>query len=290
MNNKKLGCAFGLLVGDALGTTFEFKSREFCENNPITTIIGKGPFKLAAGDFTDDGIMFLCSVESLIEKNNFDADDHMEKFLLWFNTGYWSPKGFCFDIGTQTASALYTYQYNGSYPMITPAAGNGALMRIAAIPLFFNDIRDIISYTISSSKLTHNNKSSISACIAFNIMLYNFLYDKHLEIKDYIRLITCEKIKNILINETYKVKTKDEISSSGYVVDTFEAVLWCFYNTNNFKDCLLTAVHLGDDSDTVGAIVGALAGAFYGFENIPLEWSSIIWNKDKIVDMVRRCN
>lgn len=290
MNNKKLGCAFGLLVGDALGTTFEFKSREYCEKYPITTIIGKGPFLLKPGDFTDDGIMFLCSLESLLEKSGFDENDHMEKFLKWFNHGYWSPTGFCFDIGTQTVSALTTYAARGIFPFESTSAGNGSLMRISSIPLFYSNLDDIIRITKIASEITHNNKSCTSACIIFNILLYGFIYDVNINIDDYIEYVTCNKIKNILVNKTYLTLPKDKISSSGYVVDTFEAVLWSFYSTDNYSDCLIKAVHLGGDADTVGAIVGALAGAKYGFSDIPVEWSSIIWNKDKIVDMVRRCN
>lgn len=290
MKQKKLGCAFGLLVGDALGTTFEFKSRYYCENNPITTIVGKGPFNLKAGDFTDDGSMFLCSLESLIENNGFDVDSHMERFLNWYNYGYWSPTGSCFDIGMQTSSALNTYGSRGVLPEESSNAGNGSLMRIAAIPLFYNDIESIINITPLASMITHNNKSCVSACLIFNIMLHKFINnsDKDIDLSEYINLVTCDKIKNILINKTYLTLSKDEISSSGYVVNTFEAVLWSFYNTNSFKECLLTAVHLGDDADTVGAIVGALAGAYYGYDSIPNVWTEIIWNKLSIDELLSK--
>ena len=288
MKNKYLGTAFGLLVGDALGTTFEFNDRDFCEKNPIDTIVGGGPFKLKAGEFTDDGSMFLCSLESLLAIG-YSATDHMDTFVEWYNNGKWSPTGYCFDIGMQTRSALDDYVDNYTLPLPTLNAGNGSLMRIASIAMYYKDLDDVIKYTRFCSELTHNNQSCTSACLMFNILLHSFIHGTVVNLKDYADLISCKQIYNIIMNTTYLTKTKEQISSSGYVVNTFEAVLWSFYSTNTFKECLIKAVHLGDDADTVGAIVGALAGAYYGFDSIPSDWSDIIWNKDVIMKMVEGC-
>ena len=288
------GVLLGLAVGDALGTTLEFKPPGTFA--PITDMVGGGPFNLKAGEWTDDTSMALCLAESLIECNGFDADDQMKRYVRWWKDGYLSSTGKCFDIGGTVQGALKRYidtgePYSGSTDQYS--AGNGSLMRLAAIPLFYgNNALDAIHYAAESSKTTHGADTAIDACRYYSGLIVGALNGCSKEdiLSPAFYPENQSWNKNDLFGEiyeivqgTFKSKQPPEIKGTGYVVKSIEAALWAFYHTDNFKDGCLKAVNLGDDADTTGAIFGQIAGAYYGVKNIPDSWVCKIAMKDKIL-------
>lgn len=270
------GCLLGLAVGDALGTTLEFKPRGTFE--PIDDMVGGGCFGLEPGQWTDDTSMALCLAESLIEKNGFDPYDQMEEYLLWYRTGYMSSTGACFDIGGTTRMALEAFERIGepfSGPTNPRSSGNGSLMRLAPVPMFFFPDREaMIFYAGESSRTTHGSQGCIDACRLFASILFNAFsgMDKERVLFEHDPAIVQSPAIREIAGGAYRGKTEDQIQGSGYVVKSLEAALWCFYTADSFRDAVLKAANLGDDADTTAAICGQMAGAFYGFSNITKAW------------------
>ncbi|HET7389198.1 MAG TPA: ADP-ribosylglycohydrolase family protein [Nitrososphaeraceae archaeon] len=301
LQDQYRGCLLGLAIGDALGTTLEFSSPG--SFTPIKDIVGGGPFHLKAGEWTDDTSMALCLAESLITKKGFDPIDQMERYLKWFKDGYLSSNGICFDIGITTLSSLMKFKetrepYCG--PTDEYTAGNGSLMRLAPVPLFYANNPEIgIMMSGESSRTTHQAPVAIDACRylgALTIGLVNgnsTKKDKKEEILSpfYSPIprywdrnpVTFELID--VINGSFKRLSPPDIKGSGYVLKTLEAALWAFYCSNTFEEGCLMAVNLGNDSDTTGAIYGQLAGAFYGGIGIPKRWLSTLAYKEKIIEI-----
>lgn len=283
--DRYLGCLIGLAIGDAVGTTLEFKSRGTFV--PINDMVGGGPFKLKPGQWTDDTSMALCLANSLIEKG-FDAHDQMVKYIKWWKEGYMSVTGYCFDIGSTTSDALEDYYFNNKSPYCGStdkyAAGNGGLMRIAPVVMYYKNYEDAINYGILSTRVTHGSPACIECSEIFIKFLHSILNTGSQNIDGLNSSVTIERFKNV----DFITKNISEIKGSGYVVESLEAALWCFYNTNNFKDAILTAANLGDDADTTAAIVGQIAGAYYGYEAIPLEWRQKVYWHDKIVNIAKQ--
>lgn len=279
--DRQLGAFIGLLVGDALGTTLEFCERD---TKPLhTEMIGGGFFGLEAGQFTDDTSMALALADSLIENDDFNPTDLMDRFIDWYQNGRYSSNGTCFDIGTATREALERYlkvgnPYAGSTdPM---SSGNGSLMRIAPVAIkHTNNVSNAINIAKLQSRITHASSECIAACQYFTILLCEAIQgnpkDEILRNRPFIH----SKKVNYISQGCYKNKKRDEIDSSPYVISSLEAALWAIYNTNNFEDALILAVNLGYDADTIGAITGQLAGAIYGFSAIPQKWLTPIDNK-----------
>jgi len=282
------GCLLGLAAGDAVGTTVEFKRRG--SFTPLTDMVGGGPFRLQAGQWTDDTSMALCLAHSLLEKAGFDAEDQMQRYNNWRLHGYMSSNGRCFDIGTTVSEALSQYVTTGdpfSGPTSPFSAGNGSLMRLAPVVIYFNDdIEQLIHFAGESSRTTHGAKECIDACCYFATLLHCAFTggDKETLLACALYQPTTRKI-NALQQQSYRTKTKDQIKGTGYVVDSLEAALWCFSETNNFSDAILLAANLGDDADTTAAICGQIAGAFYGVEAIPVAWREKITLADEIINL-----
>ncbi len=283
------GCLLGLAVGDALGTTLEFKPRGTFE--PIDDMVGGGCFDLEPGQWTDDTSMALCLAESLLEKNGFDPYDQMEKYLLWYRTGYMSSTGACFDIGNTTRAALEAFEKTGepfSGPTNLRSSGNGSLMRLAPVPMFFFPDREaMIFYAAESSRTTHGSQACIDACRLFASILFNAFsgMDKERVLFDHDPVIIQSPAIREIAGGAYRDKTKDQIQGSGYVVKSLEAALWCFYTADSFRDAVLKAANLGDDADTTAAICGQISGAFNGTSNIPASWLQHLALKDEIMKM-----
>jgi ADP-ribosylglycohydrolase len=277
------GTLLGLAVGDALGTTLEFKPPGSFE--PITDIVGGGPFHLKPGEWTDDTSMALCLTESLIDCNGFDLKDQLNCYLRWFHEGYLSSNGECFDIGNTVMSALLQFERSrnpysgGTEPM---SAGNGSIMRLAPIPLFFASNPDVaIEKSGESSRSTHNTQACVDACRYFGGLLVGAVRDvpKEKLLSKRFRPLDGKWRKKQLLSEisevasgSFKEKNPPEIKGTGYVVRSLEAALWAFYHSDSFEEGCLMAVNLGDDADTTGAIYGQLAGAYYGEDGIPSHW------------------
>lgn len=283
LKNRFRGCLLGLAVGDALGTTLEFQDPGAFE--PITDIVGGGPFGLEPGQWTDDTSMALCLAESLIQCRGFDARHQMDLYVRWYKHGYLSSNGVCFDIGNTVADALERFIGTGeSFAGSTDpdAAGNGSLMRLAPIPMFYaSSLSTAVDFGASSSRTTHGCTEAVDACRAFSYMLVHALKGaskteiSRSPIEDVQQIwrdsSLCESIEEV-VRGSYKRHDPPTIHGSGYVVRSLEAALWAFDRTDSFREGALLAVNLGDDADTTGAIYGQLAGAYYGADSIPVEW------------------
>ena len=283
--NRYRGALLGLAAGDALGTTLEFSPPGTFA--PITDMVGGGPFNLASGQWTDDTSMALCLAESLIESNEFDAVDQLSRYVRWKRHGHHSSTGRCFDIGGTVLSALARFErhsepWSGSTD--EDAAGNGSIMRLAPVPLFFaNDPEVAIAHAGDSSRTTHGAREAVDACRYMAGLIIGALQDRSK--KDVLaplftpvaglwdREPLAPKIHDIAAGSFLRREPPD-IRGAGYVVDSLEAALWAFAKSTSFEHGALLAVNLGDDADTTGAVYGQIAGAFYGADAIPERWRS----------------
>ena len=291
------GALLGLAVGDALGTTLEFKPRGTFA--PLTTMVGGGPFGLQAGQWTDDTSMAMCLAESLVE-NGFDLLDQMRRYVRWWRTGYWSSTGTCFDIGNTTREALARFEKTGdpiSGSTEAAAAGNGSLMRLAAVPLLYaHDPAAAVHYAAESSRTTHGSAEAVDACRYMAHLIVNAVHgvDKQdlLSPRDRLQIDgdAAPLVARVAAIAAGSFKSKDvsEIDASGYVVHTLEAALWAFHQTGTFRDGALLAVNLGEDADTTGAVFGQIAGAHYGITGIPEEWLATVHRADDIRRLANR--
>lgn len=277
------GALLGLAAGDALGTTVEFKPPG--SFTPMTEMIGGGPFRLKKGEWTDDTSMALCLASSLIECRVLDAKDQMERYTRWRHEGYLSSNGSCFDIGITISEALNRFALTGN-PIAgsrdPQSAGNGSLMRLAPVPMFFaSNPERAIQMSAESSRTTHGTRTCLDACRYFGGLLVGalmgvtkpeLLEQRYTPTGDLWNLDPlCPEIDEIA-SGSFKDKNPPDIIGSGYVVRSLEAALWAFNKSSTFEEGCLLAVNLGDDADTTGAIYGQLAGAFYGVEHIPEQW------------------
>lgn len=310
MKNNIINGIMGACVADALGVPVEFESRETLKENPVTGMRGYGTHNQKAGTWSDDTSMTLCLIDSL--SKGLDYKDIMEKFLKWINEGEYTAHGKVFDVGNATRKALGRFE-GGKSPLDCGGLsesdnGNGSLMRIQPILFYINSnygaeftkSDEAMNIIHQVSALTHGHKRSLIACgiyvsianmliqdmdlsTAVEIGIYNAMkyYKRHDEFKDELynyNRITDKSFSKIPVNN---------IKSSGYVVDTLEAAIWCMLNTKNYKDCVLMAVNLGEDTDTVAAVAGGLAGLYYGYDDIPKEWLSVIAKHEYIENLCR---
>ena len=289
--NRARGALLGLAVGDAIGTTVEFMPRGSFP--PLTDMVGGGPFNLKSGEWTDDTSMALCLATSLLE-NGFDLDDQMRRYVMWREEGYLSSTGDCFDIGNTTQDALDAFKRTGNAKAGSSnpeSAGNGSIMRLAPIPIHYLNTPDLALYLCEEqSRTTHQASECLMACRLLGEVLIRALKGKSK--KDVLApsqqvLELSPRLKSIA-EGGYKTKSETEIRSTGYVVDSLEAAFWCFWQTDNFKDCVLLAANLGDDADTTAAIVGQIAGGFYGKSGIPPQWLEKLSLADEIGELVEQ--
>jgi len=277
------GALLGLAAGDALGTALEFQTPGSFE--PIDDIVGGGPFRLKPGEWTDDTSMALCLAASLIEKRGFDPIDQLERYVRWFREGYLASNGRCFDIGGTTRSALARFErtrapFCGSTD--PHAAGNGSIMRLAPVPLFFARSPELaIHYSGESSRTTHGARNCIDACRYLGALIVGALGGAGKEellschytpVPDLWRRQPLAPEIDQVAQGSFKRRQPPEIHGSGYVVKSLEAALWAFHRSESFREGALLAANLGDDADTTAAVYGQLAGAYYGEQGIPEGW------------------
>jgi ADP-ribosyl-[dinitrogen reductase] hydrolase len=286
--DKCKGTLLGLAVGDALGTSVEFRPPGTFPL--VTDLTGGGVFNLPAGKWTDDTSMALCLADSLIEKKGFNAFDQLEKYLRWYKKGYNSSTSTCFDIGIATRQALNIFESSGQ-PYCgdshRDSAGNGSIMRLAPVPIFYySDLDSLLKYAALSSQTTHAAPQCIDACKYMACMIAGAIngIDKEELLSEHFMLnysglkmddldITIQEI----IKGSFKTKQPPHIIGSGYVVKTLEAALWAFHETTDFESGALKVVNLGNDADTTGAVYGQIAGAYYGLKGIPGKWLKKIY-------------
>ena len=277
------GCLLGLAAGDALGTTLEFQPPGTFE--PISDMVGGGPFGLRPGQWTDDTSMALCLATSLVECSGFDAADQMRRYVRWMHDGYLSSTGACFDIGNTVLGALSRFLRHGDPDAGSTeprTAGNGSLMRLAPVPMYFaGNAAEAIARSADSSRTTHGALEAVDACRYYAGLLIGALggVDKNTLLSPGYSPVDglwqhdplADKVAHIA-EGSFKHRNPPEIRGTGYVVDALEAALWAFHHSDSFRDGALLAVNLGDDADTTGAIYGQIAGAHYGAEAIPPSW------------------
>lgn len=279
LRDRYRGTLCGLAVGDAVGATVEFRPRGTFAT--VTDLVGGGPFNLLPGQWTDDTSMALCLAASLVERGEFDPRDQIDRYVAWWQHGYMSSTDHCFDIGITTSAALQAYihsqdPWSGSTD--PRAAGNGSLMRLAPVPLFYYpDRAGAIARSGESSRTTHAAPECVDACRYFALLLCRALAGQDKEailapnLADWDGPPLAPKIASVAAGG-YRAKPRDRIVGNGYVVNSLEAALWCFAQTDTYRAAILLAVNLGDDADTTAAICGQIAGAYYGASGIPTEW------------------
>jgi len=286
------GCLLGLAAGDAVGTTVEFQQRGSFP--PVTAMVGGGPFNLKAGQWTDDTSMALCLATSLVETGTFDAVDQMNRYCNWREQGYLSSTGKCFDIGITVSQALSQYQISGnpfSGSTNPRSAGNGCLMRLAPIPMFYFPDRDrILHFSGESARTTHGAVECIEASRLFGDILFRALSGAsktEILLAQDLEVISSASIQSIARGD-YQSKLIKDIRGTGYVVESLEAALWCFWTTETYEEAILSATNLGDDADTTAAICGQVAGAFYGESAIPTPWLRQLTMGEEITELADR--
>ncbi len=292
------GAIFGLAVADALGVPVEFESREKLRENPVDKMLGFGSHDVPKGTWSDDTSMTLCTLNSIVQKGKIDLEDNILEFSKWAEDGYMTPHGEMFDIGRTTLTSLRNYWncknvYNcggkSEYDN-----GNGSLMRTIPVSLF-NHLKNLsqkesIQNIHEVSALTHAHERSLIACGIYDFIVQELIKGSE---KSSVKIALkkaekyyadYEEIKHYkkLFDEKFMDTDICLIKSSGYVVDTLEAAIWCLLNTDCYKDCVLKAVNLGEDTDTVAAVAGGLAGILYGYDNIPKEWTDTLVKNDMI--------
>ena len=310
MKQKFYNTLYGAIVADALGVPVEFKDRDSLKKRPVKDMFGHGTYNMPKGTWSDDSSMTLCLADSIGRQKGIDYEDIMHNFSSWLKHGKYTPDNRVFDVGRTCNAAIRNYcQY------IKPldcglsdeqSNGNGSLMRISPLPLYLfqklgedamrNEETFAIIHNVSS--LTHAHKISLIGCDIYNSVMIEILKGTNKDrillnalppIGEYIRHHpdydkALSKYDRITHRNFIELSEK-EIKSSGYVVDTLEAALWCFFTTDNYHDCVLKAVNLGFDTDTVACVTGSIAGLYYG--NIPEKWIAEIRNKrliNKILD------
>lgn len=309
LNNVVMASIVGFAVGDALGVPVEFASREELSKNPVKDMRGKGTHNQKAGTWSDDTSLTIALIKALGDKE-FNVDSIARRMMDWLYKGKYTANGKVFDVGNTTREAIWR-MHKGVSPIEAGGKdeysnGNGSLMRIHPLAFYLLNVDDFeekknIIYQVSS--LTHANIISKVACHFLVELIICLLKTNNIRTAydtvchEFAEYYTEDKIQSAFANIfSGKILSMpaSSIKSSGYVIDTLEAVLWCIFHTTTYKDAVLTAVNLGDDTDTVGAITGGIAGIIYGLNAIPEEWISKLVNKMIVLnaasDLYKKCN
>lgn len=300
----------GFAVGDALGVPVEFETREWLQENPVKGMLGHMRFNQLPGTWSDDSSMVFCTAESLC--NGYDLKDIALHYSKWKNQRLWTPHGRVFDIGIQTNKAIERIdRFLETGIRVRPISeqgvnekenGNGSLMRILPLAFFLKEkpVSERFRIVREVSALTHAHARAVSGCFIYVEFMIRLLegHDKHRaysELQHFIPAFYKEDIQSEEYN--YYCRTlanniadfpENTIRSSAYVVHTLEASMYCVMKYDNFSDTVLAAVNLGEDTDTVAALAGSLAGMIYGMEQIPEEWLEVLARKDDILDLAHR--
>lgn len=306
MNRWKSGI-MGVVVGDALGCPVQFESRSRVAQHPVLGMRGYGTFNLPAGSWTDDSSLTLALLESIRRTGGIDERDIMDNFVRWLDDGEFTPYGYAYDVGGITRMALHRYK-QGVEPTECGGRdagdnGNGSLMRIMPAVLYCIDEglpdAEAIDIIHRVGSMTHGHIRSNIACGLYTFMAKAILSGEgglaarmQAGIDAGFRFygaLTAEGVQQELkcygdLRELapFGALEAEDIQSGGYVVETLEAAVWSLLNTDSFEAALLKAVNLGDDTDTVGAVAGGLAGLYYGYDAIPGAWLDAIKRRDWI--------
>ncbi|MHA7835089.1 MAG: ADP-ribosylglycohydrolase family protein [Algiphilus sp.] len=282
--DRATGCLVGLACGDAVGAPVEFFPRG--RFRPLTGMRGGGKFQVQPGQWTDDTSMALCLSDSLIAVDGFDPLDQMERYYRWAETGYNSSKAEAFGLGKTVLRAFVQFRTTGDAycgPVAEKFSGNGSLMRLAPIPIFFHrNVEEVRHFAALSSKVTHASETCLAACAAFSEILHNALLGMPREALFGASGGRIEAFLAAYGIGDFRTKTADQVKGSGFVIECLEAALWAFWNTERFEQAILAAANLGDDADTTAAVCGQLAGAYYGMGGIPQTWRTRLHEASRI--------
>ena len=296
---------FGVAIGDALGVPVEFSSRDERRRYPVTEMTGYGTHHQPAGTWSDDSSLTFCLAETLTKEVDLLAI--AGSFVRWYDEGYWTPHGEVFDIGITTANAIGKLK-KGIPPeraadRSASSNGNGSLMRIGPLLFILDDVspEERFAITRNVSAITHGHIRSAIACHICLEFLRGLQHgsDKMTAYRAMQRTVldflcihpdTGDELAYFdrILRQNIAEEPEENIKSGGYVVETLEASFWCFLRTDSFSDAVLTAVNLGSDTDTTGAVTGGMAGLYYGANRIPSRWIEAVARRDDVEDLVRR--
>jgi ADP-ribosylglycohydrolase len=287
--DRAIGALIGLAVGDAVGTTLEFTSRD--SRPPLTDMIGGGPFQLERGQWTDDTSMALCLADSLLANDGLDPLDLMRRFCRWRDQGENSCTGSCFDIGGTVGAALWRFERTGD-PLAGSSdpqtAGNGSLMRLSPVAIFWRAEPELAERAAAEqSRTTHAAPAAVDACRAFARLLVRAIAGETKQdlLRPWPDTVDLDPAVAAVMAGSWRDKKRDQIQSTGYVVHSLEAALWAVDQAGDFQSAVLAAANLGGDADTVAAIAGQLAGALWGCSSIPESWRDYLAWRARIHDL-----
>ena len=288
---------FGLAIADAIGVPVEFKSRDVLKKTPITDMVGYGTHSQPPGTWSDDSSMAIATMDSINERGSVDYDDIMTKFTEWVDESKYTATGDFFDIGITTSNAISRYKRgvspNDCGEKGINSNGNGSLMRILPIVLYsyYNKLSNDDEHELINgvSSLTHAHPMSCLGCKIYSDLLKRILdgknikeaydslnYDDYVKYYDKLALNYYERV----FDGSLSTVDENDIKSSGFVVDTLEASIWSNLNSSNYEEAVLKSINLGNDTDTIGAVTGSIAGIYYGYDNIPQKWRNNLNNKE----------
>lgn len=291
----------GHAVADALGVPVEFCERKELDEYPVTNMRGWGSHPVPAGCWSDDTSMSLAALDSL-RKGRVDFEDIFKNFDKWIEKGEYTATGTAFDVGRTCMKAIRNHTVS-KLPALKcgetseRSNGNGSLMRIHPFVLYayFKKVppSEIIGLVRTASSLTHAHERSVLACAIYSTALLHLLNEPSKASVKRGLVVACAAFAESseissyerLFDREFDKLARSEIKSSGYVVDTLEAALWCLLTTDSYRDCVLKAINLGEDTDTVAAVAGGLAGALYGIDSLPCEWLDALIKRGYIEKM-----
>lgn len=292
MIDRAIGALLGLATGDALGTTLEFEPPG--SFTPIDDLLGGGPFKLEAGQWTDDTSMALCLAESLLDVGGHDPVDQLRRYVQWYRDGYFSSNEDLHDIGITTRAQLHRFERTGEPidPAIDQeAAANGSLMRLAAVPIRWHaSVQDAAEWSARSSMTTHAARRPVDACRVLGAMTAALIAGRAAEVVlrgDFWQFGPLDDEVAAVAAGSWTRKEPPEIRGKGFCIDALEAALWAVDGATDFADAVLRAANLGDDADTTAAIAGQLAGARWGASGIRADWRAKVTSSDRIASLAR---
>ena len=294
-------CYYGFLVGDSLGVPVKFIPRETLLNNPVTDMLEYGSYDVPAGSWSDDGSLLMATMDSLVTKNGLNYEDMANKILDWLSYAKYTPADYVFDVGMGTLKAMENYRENKlaleSGMSGVNYNGNSPLVRMVPLAFYAKEKKlsdaQLIDLASDVSSITHRHEISFIGCYMFLRYLIFLLegYDKYVS---YIKLkdLDYSDFDKENVYEYHRILEGDiinyplsEISSSGYIVSTLEAVLWCVNNTDSYHESVIGAINLGEYTDTIAALTGAVTGIIYGYDEIPKRWINSLQKKDYVKQM-----
>lgn len=304
--NKITAALLGVTIGDALGVPFEFRSREQMQQNPAKDMVGYGTYHQPAGTWSDDSSLMLCLAESLLD--GYNLADMASKFIAWRDHAYWSARGDVFDIGMTTTRAISTLKKIIDEQNLTALNqlkhdaheydnGNGSLMRI--LPLLFyikgKPIAEQFELIWNASALTHRHIRAAMCCLIY-LKVAEYIWNGEHKVDSYQKMRTDilafwkvidfeqkeQQHFNRFIQHDVHTVSWEDLRSGGYVMESIEASLWLLLHKKDYQETVLSAINLGHDTDTTAAIVGGLAGLYYGTADIPKYWIAAIARMEDI--------